>query len=71
MALAGQCGPFVVAFRINRPKLLEAMPQPENCPQIYALASGGYREKFSVMQPGEGELPEQAVALQTKQTTRQ
>ena len=71
MALAGQCGPFVVCLSDKSAKLLEAMPQPENCPQIYALASGGYREKFSVMQPGEGELPEQAVALQTKQTTQQ
>lgn len=71
MALAGQCGPFVVCLSDKSAKLLEAMPQPKNCPQIYALASGGYREKFSVMQPGGGELPEQAVALQTKQTTQQ
>ena len=71
MALAGQCGPFVVCLSDKSAKLLEAMPQPENCPQIYALASGGYREKFSVIQPGGGELPEQAVALQTKQTTQQ
>ena len=33
-----------VDYRTFVAKLLEAMPQPENCPQIYALASGGYRE---------------------------
>ena len=65
MALAGQRGPFVVCLAEKAAKVLAAMPQPENCPPVYALASGGYREKFSVMQPGEGEIPEQAAALQT------
>ena len=65
MALAGQRGPFVICLAEKAAKVLAAMPQPENCPPVYALASGGYREKFSVMQPGEGEIPEQAVALQT------
>ena len=64
MALAGQRGPFVIGLAEKAAKVLETMPQPDNCPPIYALASGGYREKFSVMQPGEGEIPEQAVALQ-------
>ena len=64
MALAGQRGPFVIGLAEKAAKVLETMPQPENCPPIYVLASGGYREKFSVMQPGEGEIPEQAVALQ-------
>lgn len=65
MALAGQRGPFVICLAEKAAKVLAAMPQPENCPPVYALASGGSREKFSVMQPGEGEIPEQAVALQT------
>ena len=65
MALAGQRGPFVVCLAEKAAKVLAAMPQPENCPPVYALASGGYREKFSVIQPGEGEIPEQAAALQT------
>ena len=64
MALAGQRGPFVIGLAEKAAKVLETMPQPDNCPPIYALASGGYREKFSVMQPGEGEIPEQAVVLQ-------
>ena len=65
MALAGQRGPFVICLAEKAAKVLAAMPQPENCPPVYALASGGYREKFSVIQPGEGEIPEQAAALQT------
>lgn len=65
MALAGQRGPFVICLAEKAAKILAAMPQPENCPPVYVLASGGYREKFSVMQPGEGEIPEQAAALQT------
>ena len=65
MALAGQRGPFVICLAEKAAKVLATMPQPENCPPVYALASGGYREKFSVIQPGEGEIPEQAAALQT------
>ena len=71
MALAGQRGPFVICLAEKAVKILQTLPQPENCPPIYALSVSGYREKFSVMQPGEGEMPEQAVALQkeTNQST--
>ena len=71
MALAGQRGPFVICLAEKAAKILQTLPQPENCPPIYALSVSGYREKFSVMQPGEGEMPEQAVALQkeTNQST--
>ena len=71
MALAGQRGPFVICLAEKAMKILQTLPQPENCPPIYALSVSGYREKFSVMQPGEGEMPEQAVALQkeTNQST--
>lgn len=64
MALAGQSGPFVVCLAEKAAQTLQTMQQPEDCPPIYALSVGGYREKFSVMQPSEGELPEQAVPLQ-------
>ena len=64
MALAGQSGPFVVCLAEKAAQTLQTMQQPEDCPPIYALSAGGYREKFSVMQPSEGELPEQAVPLQ-------
>lgn len=71
MALAGQRGPFVICLAEKAVKILQTLPQPENCPPIYALSVSGYREKFSVIQPGEGEMPEQAVALQkeTNQST--
>ena len=70
-AVAGQRGPFVICLAEKAAKILQTLPQPENCPPIYALSVSGYREKFSVMQPGEGEMPEQAVAIQkeTNQST--
>ena len=70
MALAGQRGPFVICLAEKAAKILQTLPQPENCPQVYALSMGSYREKFSVMQPGEGEMPEQAAALQKERSTK-
>ncbi len=71
MALAGQRGPFVICLAEQAAKILQTLSQPENCPQVYAVPMGRYREKFSVMQPGEGEMPEQAVALQKKPLTEE
>ena len=69
MALAGQRGPFIICLADKAAEVLKKMPQPEDCPPIYALSSGGYREKFSVTQPGNDEIPEEASALQKKTST--
>ena len=64
MAIAGQTGPFVVKLSNEAAKLLETMPQPENCPQVYVQASNRHPERFEITQPGNEMIPEDATALQ-------
>ena len=63
MAISGQTGPFVLKMSLDAAKSLCELPQPIDCPQLYALESNKHQERFEILQLGAEKIPDGAVPL--------